>query len=83
MKKIRIDNGDYMELIDELATQITEMKFKEDTWDHVVIEEIAKVYRFTEEAQDYYNEKYDEYDNLMLYYISKPIESLLQKNQLK
>ncbi len=52
-----------MEFIDELATQITEMNFGADTWEE---EEEHKVMVFTDEAQDYYNEMYDEYENLYI-----------------
>ncbi len=52
-----------MEFIDELATQITEMNFGADTWKE---EEEHKVMVFTDEAQDYYNEMYDEYENLYI-----------------
>ena len=47
--KIHIDNSRFMELIDALATQITEMESiaSGDVW-----------------SQDYYNDKYDEYEGL-------------------
>lgn len=67
MRKIYIDNSKFMEYIDELATRITEERFGEETWtsgewdseneDHCVN-------KFTEEAQDFYNEVYDEYETL-------------------
>ena len=47
--KIYIDNSHFMELVDALATQITEM------------ESIASGGVW---SQDYYNEKYDEYEEL-------------------
>tara|TARA_R110000782_G_C14464082_1_gene373832 strand:- start:62 stop:286 length:225 start_codon:yes stop_codon:yes gene_type:complete len=53
MEKIHINNSRFMEFIDEMATQITEMNFGADTY---------AVMMFTEEAQDYYNEVYDEYE---------------------
>ena len=53
-----------MELIDALATQITEMNFREETWNVDELEKLDEGYKFTEEAQDYYNEKYDEYEGL-------------------
>lgn len=55
--KIYIDNSRFMELIDELATDITQMNFGLDTY-------LFGTESFTEEAQDYYNEKYDEYEGL-------------------
>jgi len=53
--KTYIDNSRFMEFIDELATQITEMNFGADTWN-------ADRMVFTDEAQEYYNEMYDEYE---------------------
>ena len=64
-QKLRIDNSIYMELIDELATQITEMNFGADTYGESSEVGQENVMMFTEEAQDYYNEKYDEYDSLI------------------
>tara|TARA_R110002012_G_scaffold294008_1_gene489869 strand:+ start:991 stop:1182 length:192 start_codon:yes stop_codon:yes gene_type:complete len=46
-----------MEFIDEIATQITEMNFGADTYYN---------YKFTDEAKDYYNEMYDEYEDLYI-----------------
>ena len=45
-----------MELIDELATNITEMNYGQETYNGVE--------GFTEEAQEYYNEIYDQYETL-------------------
>ena len=57
--KIYIDNSRFMELIDELATQITEMKFDECTYRAATHDVVM-----WNDAQDYYNEKYDEYEGL-------------------
>ena len=63
-KKIYIKNERFMEFIDELATQITEMSFGAETY--VESSEVGQenVVIFTEEAQDYYNEMYDEYESM-------------------
>ena len=58
--KIYIDNSRFMELIDEIVTQITEAEVKEQT---------SKLNENGDcvlqgEAQDFYNEKYDEYEGL-------------------
>ena len=45
-----------MELIDELATNITEMNYGQETYNGVE--------GFTDEAQEYYNETYDQYETL-------------------
>ena len=52
-----IDNGSFMEFISEMATKITEVNFGADTW----VEDDTGM-SFSEEAQDYYNEKYDDYE---------------------
>ena len=67
--KIYIDNSEFMELVSELATQITEKEFGEDTYEErlIYIDSNDKSHyetHFTNEAQDYYNEKYDEYEGL-------------------
>ena len=59
MSKIYIENSTFMEYIDELATQITEMNYGAETW----IEDEG-VMRCTDEAQDFYNDTYDEYETL-------------------
>jgi hypothetical protein len=48
-----------MELVSELATQLTENHFGEQTY--ISSQEVMQ---FTEEAQDYFNETYDEYEGL-------------------
>ena len=53
-----------MEFIDEMATQITEMNFGADTYVEVKIYEGSYETRFSGEAQDYYNEVYDEYESM-------------------
>ena len=54
-----IDHSTYMELIDELATQLTELNFHEDTW-----EDLGNGQQFTKDAFDFYNERYDEVERL-------------------
>ena len=49
-----------MEFIDEIATQLTEAKFKEDCYYWYGENE----HKMIEEAQDFYNEMYDEIENL-------------------
>jgi len=51
-----------MEFIDELATRITEEKFGEGM--HIELEDEDGVLRFTEDAQDFYDEVFDEYETL-------------------
>ena len=57
-----------MEFIDEIATQLTELNFHENTFR---VTDVFKNLRFTEEAQDFYNERYDEIENLYINLIKK------------
>ena len=65
MSKIYIENSKFMEYIDELATQITEMNYGAETYREIKSDldnDIRMI--FTDEAQDFYNEVYDEYETL-------------------
>ena len=65
MSKIYIENSRFMEFIDEIATRITEEKFGEETWTEGSSEENqSDTMIFNEDAQDYYNEAYDEYESI-------------------
>ncbi len=65
MEKTHIKNHLFMEIIDELATRITEEKFGEATWTEGNLEENqSDTMIFNEDAQDFYNETYDEYETL-------------------
>jgi regulation of enolase protein 1 (concanavalin A-like superfamily) len=67
MSKIYIENSTFMEYIDEIATRITEERFGEETWiseDWDSENEDHCVNRFTDKAQDFYNETYDEFETL-------------------
>jgi|TARA_X000001388_G_C2152141_1_gene92815 hypothetical protein len=62
-----------IEFISEIATQLTELNFHEDTF---VLEDetdvklmsnvIHQTYKFTEDAQDFFNERYDEIETLYI-----------------
>ncbi len=60
--KILVSDSKFLECVDEIATQITEMNFGEDTWKE---EDGHRVIMFTEEAQDFYNDKSDEIETLI------------------
>ena len=66
MSKIYIENSRFMEYIDELATQITEMNYGAETYKEYKGVKHGKesVITFTDEAQDFYNDMYDEYETL-------------------
>ena len=57
ISKRYIDNSRFMEFINEMATQLTEMNYGADTFVYSEDEP-----RFSEEAQDFFNETYDEYE---------------------
>ena len=64
MAKIFINNSSYMEFIDEIATQMTEIAYTDTNC--IAYKEIKDGLSdetcivFTDEAQEYYNQKYDE-----------------------
>ena len=62
MAKIYIANEKYMEFIDDIATQMTEAKFKEDCYYWYGKDE----HKMTDEAQDFYNERYDQIETLLI-----------------
>ncbi len=64
MKKIYVDNSRFMELVDEIATQITETEFKEHTYKPTPVG-LLQGQSFTEDAHDYYNGTYDEIEDLI------------------
>ena len=62
-----------MEFIDEIATQLTELNFHEETWEWVEPNETSlerdlkeRTQVFSSKAQDFYNERYDEIENLYI-----------------
>ena len=63
--KILVSDSNFLECVDELATQITEMNFGADTYTEKKIFEGRYETVMTEEAQDYYNEMFDEYEALL------------------
>ncbi len=65
MAKIYIDNAKYMEFIDDIATQITIQRFGEDTY--APSSEVGQehVMMFQEDAQDFYNDRYDEVETML------------------
>lgn len=54
-----------MEFIDEIATQLTELNFHENTFVPTPVG-LSQLPKFTEEAQDFYNERYDEVESLYI-----------------
>jgi len=58
--KILVSDSKFLECVDELATQITEMNFGADTYAGSSEVGQENVMMFTEEAHDFYNEKFDD-----------------------
>lgn len=78
IQKKYIDNSRFMEFLDEIATQITEMNFGADTYTEKKIFEGRYETVMTEESQDYYNEIYDEYEMMV-----NKIMGVYSDNELK
>tara|TARA_Y100000401_G_scaffold27483_1_gene19724 strand:+ start:4443 stop:4748 length:306 start_codon:yes stop_codon:yes gene_type:complete len=58
-----------MEFIDEITTQITEERFGEEMYESK--DSTDACFGLREEAQDFYNERYDEIENLYINLIKK------------
>lgn len=54
-----------IEFIHEIATQLTELNFHENTFVPTPVG-LLQLPKFTEEAQDFYNERYDEVESLYI-----------------
>ena len=63
--KVYVDNSLLMELIDEIATQMTEEKFGEYYHNTGFDNVKDRTYTLTDEAQDFYNKKYDEVESMI------------------
>jgi len=62
MSKHRIPHKKWMEFVDEIATQLTENTYGEDTFENYRGE--GEIH-FKEEAKSFYNERYDEVETLL------------------
>ena len=62
MSKIYIESSRFMEFIDEIATRMTELEFGEEM--HESKDSSDPSYGLREDAQDFYNEAYDEYEGI-------------------
>ena len=64
-------NDKEMEFIDEIATQLTEERFGE-YYNNTGFDNVKdRTYTLTDEAQDFYNERYDEIETLYINLIIK------------
>ena len=58
---LKTNDSNVIEFISEIATQLTELKFHEETfWFDAEQNQLT----FTDEAQDFFNERYDEVETL-------------------
>ena len=66
VRKTYIENSSFMEFVDEMATQLTELNFHDETFVEVqdgLSDGTCLI--FTEDAQEFYNERYDEVENML------------------
>lgn len=61
MSKIKIDNSNYIEFASEMAGSMTELKFGNKTYK----DNTSDCLEYTDEAQDFFDEKYDEVQEQM------------------
>lgn len=57
-----IDSSRFIEVVGDLAKDVTEERFGEFTYEY---NEEGKVHMFTDEAQDFFNDKYDEIETML------------------
>ena len=62
--KILVSDSKFLECVDEIATKITLMKFESDAWAEKDIH-WTEVGTFTDEAQDFYNDNFDEIETII------------------
>ena len=63
MKTIKIDNDKIIQFVCEIAQQITEQKFGKYTYSY---NKVNGSFYYQEEAQEYFNTKYDEYESILI-----------------
>ena len=61
--KIYIDNSRFMEFVDEMATQITEMTFGENTWS--CYRKYGGEFKMKDEPKDFYDLRYSEIEDMI------------------
>lgn len=67
MMRLFIENEKLIELVSDLACQITTERFGDNTWISIQDEDAVNEYfEYTEEAQEFFNKKYDEIEDLIL-----------------
>ena len=61
MKKTYINNSYFMEFVDEIATQLTELNFHEETFE---MDNKTDELVFTPESLEFYNDRIDEVERM-------------------
>ena len=64
-KIVYIKDSKFMEFVDEMATQLTEERFGENTYAPSSEVGQENVMMFQEDAHDFYNERYDEVETMV------------------
>jgi len=64
---MKIENETFKEVVSELACQITTERFGDNTWVAIQDEDaVHEYFEYSEQAQEFFNSKYDEIENLLL-----------------
>lgn len=64
---MKIQNETFKEVVSELACQITTERFGDHTWVAFQDEDaVHEYFEYSEQAQEFFNSKYDEVENLLL-----------------
>tara|TARA_R100001509_G_C4873413_1_gene217623 strand:+ start:213 stop:437 length:225 start_codon:yes stop_codon:yes gene_type:complete len=64
---MKIENETFKEVVSELACQITTERFGDNTWIAIQDEDaVHEYFEYTEEAQEFFNRKYDEIEHILL-----------------
>ncbi len=64
---MKIENETFKEVVSELACQITTERFGDNTWVAIQDEDaVHEYFEYTEEAQEFFNRKYDEIEHILL-----------------
>ena len=78
MSKIYIENSKFMEFIDELATQMVELTYGEETYTEGSLQDNKEGFMiFNEEPQDHYNDTYQEIE-----YLTNSLLGVYSNNEL-
>mgnify|MGYP001183997885 CR=1 FL=1 len=63
----KIDNQTFKEVVTEIACQITTERFGENTWiAKQDIDGVCEYFEYSPDAQEYFNNKYDEIEHLLI-----------------